>query len=215
MSKLISKPKWVIRAAQSLLPLSVEKNDLAESMREWRYSNRCSEAEWDDESCELCGLHPIRYMFEIINVFTGHRLWVGSECIRRFGILGQDDQGEPIDASLTKSKLSRDRRKLIADSRYKRVIGCLIELAAKDDKFDIDGFIDYVKGRGAFTPKQMTFLSWRFKEMGIPHNPADFKIIIRRKREKAQLRTMSDWKLKKLMPYMSKSQQIWILRSDS
>jgi len=61
--------------------------------------------------------------------------------------------------------------------------------------------------RGAFTPKQLGVLLWRLDKHGIPYKKSYLKMVIRRDREKAQLLSMADWKIRKLWPCMSESQR--------
>jgi len=83
----------------------------------------------------------------------------------------------------------------------------LITLARKDGEFNIDSFIGYYQDRGAFTPDQLSMLLWRLDEHDIPRDGVPFKVIIKRNREREQLRSMPGWKLRKLWPYLSEHQR--------
>ena len=198
---------WAQRAARNILPLSHEKSDLAMALREWRYEGGFHDLEAPDADCELCDHPDIRYQFEIRNRLTGARLQIGSECINRFGIRATDDDGTELDATGTRAKVSRDRRTLIDDARRKRVITALVALAQADPDFSILSFIDYHQDRGAFTPKQLATLLWRLEKFRVPIDPRDFKLTIRRGREKTQLREMADWQIERLVPAMSPTQR--------
>lgn len=198
---------WASRAAKNLLPLSREKSDLARALDEWRYTGEFHDLEEPRETCQLCDHPDIRYQFEIENEHTSEALLIGSECIHRFGIVAIDEHGQKLDADATRKKVDKDRRKLIEEARKRRVIRALVELAHADEgEFDIASFINYLQDRGAFTPSQLALLAWRLKVRGIAHDPRDFKMIIRRGREKQQLLDFEDWKLARLVPYMSESQ---------
>jgi hypothetical protein len=202
---------WAQRAARNLLPLSREKSDLAVALREWRYQGGFHDLETPDEDCELCDHPDIRYQFEIRNRFTDVRLQVGSECINRFGISATGDDGEDLDAAGTRKKVSRDRRTLIEEARKRRVITALVALSQADPEFRILSFIDYLQDRGAFTPKQLGTLLWRFEKLKVPFDIRDFKLTIRRGREKAQLLDMADWQIERLMPAMSPAQKQFLV----
>ena len=73
------------------------------------------------------------------------------------------------------------------EARKKRVITALVALAQADPEFKILAFIDYLQDRGAFTPKQLALLLWRFEKLRVPFDVRDFKLTIRRDREKVQL----------------------------
>jgi len=201
---------WAQRAARNLLPLSREQSDLAVALREWRYEGGFNDLEAPEENCELCDHPDIRYQFEIRNRFTGSRLQIGSECINRFGISATGEDGEDLDAAGTRKKVSRDRRTLLEAARKKRVITALVSLSQADDQFTILSFIDYLQDRGAFTPKQLSILLWRFEKHRVPFDVRDFKLTIRRDREKVQLMAMADWQIERLLPAMSASQRQFV-----
>lgn len=206
---------WARRAARNLLPLSREKSNLAVALREWRYEGGFHDLEAPDENCELCDHPDIRYQFEIRNRFTDARLQIGSECINRFGISATGEDGEDLDAAGTRKKVSRDRRTLIEEARKKRVITALVALSQGDREFRILSFIDYLQDRGAFTPKQLATLLWRFEKLKVPFDVRDFKITIRRGREKAQLLEMADWQIERLMPAMSQAQKQFLVEAKN
>ena len=89
------------------------------------------------------------------------------------------------------------------------MIASLVELSAVDDEFDIERFIDYLRKRGAFTPKQLATLIWRLGEHDIEYTRSYFKMTIRRRRERRQFREMEDWQLDKIWPCLSPSQRRW------
>jgi hypothetical protein len=206
---------WAQRAARNLLPLSREESDLAVALREWRYEGGFHDLEAPEEDCELCDHPDIRYQFEIRNMFTDARLQIGSECISRFGISATGDDGEDLDAAGTRKKVSRDRRTLIEEARKKRVITALVALSQADPEFRILSFIDYLQDRGAFTPKQLATLLWRFEKLKVFFDIRDFKITIRRGREKAQLLEMPDWQIERLMPAMSPAQKQFLVEAKN
>lgn len=198
---------WAQRAARNILPLSRERSDLAAALREWRYEGGFQDLEAPDADCELCDHPDIRYQFEIRNRFTDARLQIGSECVNRFGISATGEDGVDLDAAGTKKKVSRDRRALVEAARKRRVINALVALSHADPDFNITSFIDYLQDRGAFTPKQLATLLWRFQKLSVPFEVRDFKLTIRRDREKQQIIEMQDWQLERLVPAMSPAQK--------
>jgi hypothetical protein len=91
------------------------------------------------------------------------------------------------------------------------VITALVALSQADPEFRILSFIDYLQDRGAFTPKQLGTLLWRFEKLKVPFDIRDFKLTIRRGREKAQLLDMADWQIERLMPAMSPAQKQFLV----
>lgn len=204
---------WAARAAKNLLPLGRERSDLAKALKEWRYEGGFHDLETPDADCELCDHPDIRYQFEIKNLHTDARLQIGSECINRFGISATGDDGEDLDAAGTRKKVSRDRRTLVEEARKRRVITALVALSQADPEFNILSFIDYLQDRGAFTPKQLATLMWRLKTMSVSYDLRDFKLTIRRSREKAQLLEMADWQIGRLLPAMSPAQRNFLIEA--
>lgn len=204
---------WASRAAKNLLPLSQERSDLARALKEWRYTGNFNDLEEPAADCELCDHPDIRYQFEIQNLHTAKRLLIGSECIHRFGIAATDEEGRTLDAAGTRKKVEKDRRKLIEEARKRRLVKALVALAHVDSEFDIASFIDYLQTRDAFTPKQLTTLQWRLSKHRIPHDLRDFKLTIRRAREKDQLAALADWQLARILPALSESQREFLVRA--
>ena len=99
---------------------------------------------------------------------------------------------------------------MVEDARHRRVVSALVALAHKDKDFDIRSFVDYLQTRGAFTPKQLSIVLWRLSKFRIAHNPKDFKLTIKRNREKAQLRNLKDWELARVKPCLTTSQLVYL-----
>jgi hypothetical protein len=201
---------WASRAAANLFPLSQERSDLTGALREWRYTGTYHDLEVPSADCELCDHPEIRYQFEIGNLHTGSTLLIGSECIHRFGIVATDEDGTALTTSETRKKVLKDRRRLIEEARRRRVVKTLVALAHADKEFNILSFVAYLQERGAFTPKQLSILFWRMTKYQIRFEPRDFKLTIRRDREKAQLAALPDWQLRRLLPCLSNSQQSYL-----
>ena len=204
---------WASRSANNLFPLSAEKRDLASALREWLYLGDMYDLGAPCEACELCEHPDIRYQFKIVNRLNGNEMLVGSECINRFSISAADEFGNVLDENQSRRRVNRDRRYLVAEARRRRLINVLVTLSALDDEFDIDSFIGYVQDRGAFTPNQLALLFWRLNRNNVEYAPADFRLTIRRNREKDQLRAMKSWRIGRLWPALSPSQRNWVVEN--
>lgn len=198
---------WLERVKKSTFPLSIEKDDIRKALAEWFYTNETYDLEFPSEDCQLCGHPNIRYQFTIRNRFTKKELLIGSECITRFDIPAVDESGTALSSKETKKVVSQDRRKLITDAKERRMIQTLVELKKKEEDFDVDSFITYFKERGAFTPKQLALLFWKLDVNDIPRHVIDFKLTIKRKREKEQLLGLKDFQIKTILPCLSPSQK--------
>ncbi len=202
---------WAQRAARNLLPLSVEQEALAGALREWVYERNVVGLESPSGVCQLCGHPGIRYQFEIVNHDTGHSLYIGSECIKRFAIGVRSEGGALLTGEVAGRSVDADRRRMEQEARDRSVLNSLVELAATDDEFELESFIIYYRLRGAFTPNQMALLQWRFQRRGVAHEPACFKVSLCRHREQEQLRRMPEWKVRRLRPYLSVQQRQRVL----
>jgi hypothetical protein len=201
---------WAKRAAEAILPLSTEKRDLALAFKEWRYTGYVIDLEAPEETCQLCGHPEIRYQFEIANGLTGASLLIGSECIKRFDISAVDEEGNLVDHQQSRAKVDRDRRKLVEDARERRMMQSLIALAQKETTFQIESFINYYKEkRGAFTPKQVLLLFDLMRKHHVAYAKSDFKLIIRRARERMQFNDLSGYEVDQLWGCMSATQRKW------
>ncbi|MEN9503728.1 MAG: hypothetical protein RI964_3013 [Pseudomonadota bacterium] len=207
--------KWIQKSTANLFPLSIEKSQFAIALKEWLYTGDMYDLDEPVETCELCGHSDIRYQFKIINHHNANEMLVGSECINKFGILATDEIGNILSKEESRREVNKDRQFLIKEAKKRHLINTLISLSAVDKDFDVDSFISYVIDREAFTPKQLSLLFWRLDKHEINYSPRDFKIIIRREREKDQLRNMDSWKLRKLWKSMSPSQQKWVRQNTS
>ncbi|WP_269543225.1 hypothetical protein [Cerasicoccus fimbriatus] len=198
---------WLQRVKASIFPRSREKSDIRAALSEWFYTGDTYDLEYPSADCELCGHKDIRFQFTIENSFTQKDLLIGSECITRFDIRAVDEEGHQLDSETTKKTVQRDRRKLITNAKEKRMFTSLVRLGSLDQDFEIDSFISYYGERKAFTPKQLAVLLWRLEKFGVEHKPTDFKLTIRRNREKNQLLTLKDFQVRAIWKCLSASQK--------
>lgn len=198
---------WLDKVKKNILPISQEKQNVKVALDEWEYHGVFYDLEEPVEICELCDHQGIRYQFEILNVFNGNTLLIGSECILKFKIKVLDEYGKLLDHAEAKRKVNRDKNKLIATAKKRSVINAMLLIVSMDDKFNINNFIKYYEDRGAFTPKQLSTIFWRLKEYKINFNKSYFKITIKRKKEKEQLLNMKDWQLADIWPCLTNSQK--------
>ncbi|MGJ4734783.1 hypothetical protein [Leptospira levettii] len=205
---------WAQKIAKNIFPLSKENKKLDKALSEWIYTGEMNDLEEADETCQLCDHPNIRYQFLIRNIHTQNYLWIGSECITKFNIHATDESGNVLDKQETLDKVRKDKRNLITDAKEKRMIKSLIELATKDNEFNIENFIKYYKERNAFTPSQLSLLIWRLEKKGIKFEKSNFKMTIKRNREKEQLEEMEDWKIKKIWECMTSSQKRYCLENN-
>jgi hypothetical protein len=198
---------WAKRAAENLLPLSEDRDDLPVALKEWVYSGDMDDLEHERSSCGLCEHPDIRFEFEIVNRLNGNSLLVGSECIKKFEIPALDDQGRLLTGVAAKRKVNADRRTLIRKAESRSVITSLLHLSQSDAEFEIESFIAYYRARDAFTPKQIATVMWRLKKHRIQHNKRHFRVALKRDREKDQLGELKDYQLRDVLACMTPAQR--------
>ncbi|MED3791070.1 hypothetical protein P4571_01245 [Niallia alba] len=198
------------RVKKNIFPVSNEKYNIRKALNEWVYEGNMFDVEVADEICELCDQPHIRYQFEIVNTQNDNSLLIGSECITRFRISVIDEAGKKLSYEDAKKKVSKDRSRLVTEAKEKSVLNALVKLATIDNEFAIEDFIQYFKERKAFTPKQLTFLVWRLERAKIEFNKSHFKLTIKKNREKEQLLSLEDWRLRSIWDCLSSSQKQFI-----
>lgn len=197
---------WLETVKNNIFPLSNEKNIINTALSEWEYRGVVYDPMYADEQCQICGHQDIRYQFEIINIFNSHTLLIGSECIKKFNIPVVNDSGNILSDKQAIKKVDKDRRNVILNAKTKSVLNSLIDLSRIEQKFDIENFIKYYKERGAFTPLQLVLVIQLMDKNKILYNKSYFKTIITRNREKEQLINLGEWKLKIILPCLTKAQ---------
>lgn len=205
---------WFTNVGTNIFPLSIEKTDLKIAMSEWQYRGDTYDLEIPEEDCELCDHPDIRFQFEIVNKNNNNKLLVGSECIKKFdGIAVLDEDGNILSTEEANQKVDRDRRKLVTNAKVKSLLNSLIELSRKDEDFNIESFIKDYQERGAFTPRQLSTLFWRLKKYKVPHNKSNFKIYIRRTKDKDSLLELRDFQIRSIWNALTKSQKEFVLKN--
>lgn len=204
---------WAESASRNLIPLSVS-DTLKDALKEWNYAGNIEEDDTANSICELCDHPNIRYKFQIVNKNNNSELYVGSECIHKFGILGLSEDGTEITQDETMQQIGKHKSKLIKERNIKHVLESLILLSKKDEDFEksASDFYKYYENRGAFTPKQLNLLLFSMKKCGIKYNKKSFKMTIKRNREKEQLVTMKDFQIGTIWDCMSPSQKEYYLK---
>ncbi len=198
------------RVAENILPLSDAK-ELREAFKEWLYTGNLQDNENVDESCKLCGHPAIRYEFQIWNKVTGATLWAGSECIKKFAIAVRLADGTVLTGARAAETVDADRTKLEEVARQRGVANALSALRNRDVdcREMLTGIAKHYEKNGAMTPKQLSSVLWRLEVMQIPFRHSDFKLKIRKDKEKDQLLTMEQWKLAAMWPCLSSAQRAW------
>lgn len=172
------------RVRDNILPFSVW-GTLPEAFEEWTFTERTEDHEQAVETCELCEQESLRYHFEIKNSLTQHVLWVGSQCILKFGVSVFED-GIQLSAGDAKKKLDR----LVQQMRLQSCIQALEKLAAAEENNILSNALSYYKKNKYLSPKFAFVVLWRLKINEIDHSPSFFKISLKRDKHQNDLRAM-------------------------
>jgi hypothetical protein len=203
---------WADRVRDSLLPRSREQSDLQRALQEWVYSGSAFDRGRRRAHCELCGQPDIRYQFRIANRSTGHELLVGSECITRFEMPGEADDGcgaAPLSPAETRRALRAEKRRLLRRARDERVLAALHELDRRCFQLGVRHHIEHYRQRGAFGPRQLVMLLNELRCYGVEHERRDFRVTVRRAAERRQLLRLAGWELGMVWACLSPGQRAW------
>jgi hypothetical protein len=194
------------RVLDNILPLSVG-DTLPSAFEEWSFTERTEDHEQPIETCQLCEQEDLRYHFEIKNALTGHTLWVGSQCILKFG-LSVFENGNRLSEGDAKKKLER----LVQKMRLESCVRALENLASAESNAILANALDYYKKKKALSPKYAFVVLWRLQSNRIDHSPSFFKINLKRSKYQQDLRTMKLSHVHAIWPALSLSQRQMALR---
>lgn len=200
---MTSYPK---RVWDNILPLSVGDN-LPEVFEEWSFTDVVRDHEQATETCQLCDQESLRYQFEIRNALTSHTLWVGSQCILRFG-LSVFEAGQRLSASDTQKKLDRLTQKM----RGEACVRALHNLANTENSSMLVNALSYYQSNKYLSPKFAFVVLWRLKANNIDHSPSFFKIDLKRGKHQQDLREMKLPNVHMIWPALSSSQRDMAIR---
>jgi hypothetical protein len=194
---------WIVRGQANLLAAS-KARDLVRAKREWRITYAFEDLGSAVGTCELCGHPDIRCKFEIENPQVGHRLWVGSECIKKFVPIFEagievTDQGRK--ARVVDRIVAADRSK----GRRERA-GALIESLARFDSRFRDAWWRENWALG-YSAKQLQLIAVAARRASLPFNAGDFKLNTRRGRVLEHLYQLRDWQYRQLRPALTQSRR--------
>jgi len=189
------------RVRENILPLSVGSS-LPEAFEEWSFTERTVDHGTPIETCELCEHEELRYHFEIKNALTDKTLWVGSQCILKFGLSVFED-GNRLSPLDSKKKLDRLMQKM----RLESCIKALEALAEVEGNSILSGALSFYKKNKHLTPKYAFVVLWRLKENEIDHSPSFFKINLRKNKYQQDLRDMPLSRVHVIWPALSSSQR--------
>lgn len=194
------------RVRDNILPLSVGST-LPEAFEEWSFTERTEDHEQPIETCQLCEQEALRYHFEIRNSLTNKILWVGSQCILKFG-LSVFESGRRLSESDAKKKLER----LMQQMRLESCMRALEKLAIAEKNKILSNALLYYRKNKYLSPKFAFVVLWRLRSNKIDHSPSFFKINLKRDNYQNDLRGMSLGHVHTIWPALSSSQRDMAIR---
>lgn len=189
------------RVRDNILPLSVGST-LPEAFEEWSFTERTEDHEEPVETCQLCEQEDLRYHFEIRNALTGKTLWVGSQCILKFG-LSVFESGQRLSPAGAKKKLDR----LMQQMRLESCIKALERLSAAEDNNILRNALAYYQKNKYLTPKFAFVVMWRLQKNRIDHSPSFFKVSLKKSKYKEDLRGMPTSQIHAIWKALTSSQR--------
>ena len=194
------------RVRDNILPLSVGST-LPEAFEEWSFTERTEDHEQPIETCQLCEQEALRYHFEIRNSLTNKILWVGSQCILKFG-LSVFESGRRLSESDAKKKLER----LMQQMRLGSCMRALEKLAIAENNEILSNALQYYRKNKYLSPKFAFVVLWRLRSNKIDHSPSFFKINLKRDKYQNDLRSMSLSHVHTIWTALSSSQRDMAIR---
>lgn len=189
------------RVRDNILPLSVAST-LPEAFEEWSFTENTKDHEEPIETCQLCEHEELRYHFEIRNAITKKTLWVGSQCILKFGLSVFED-GVRLTQNQTKKKLDR----LMQRMRLESCLKALKRLAETENSDILENALAYYEKNKFLTPKFAFVVLWRLQHNKIDHSPSFFKVSMKKQKYKDDLREMPTSRVHTIWPALSSAQR--------
>ncbi len=194
------------RVRDNILPNSIGSS-LPEAFEEWSFTERTHDHEQPIETCQLCEQEALRYHFEIRNALTNKTLWVGSQCILKFG-LSVFESGHRLSENDAKKKLERLMRQMQLES----CIHALEKLAFAEKNEILANALKYYKRNKYLSPNYAFVVLWRLQKNNIDHSPSFFKINLKRDQYQRDLQKMRLSQVHAIWPALSSSQREMAIR---
>lgn len=179
---------WITRATTNLLARS-RATTFAAAKREWAMTMAYRDLRTPRGTCELCEQPRIRHTFEIANVATEARLWIGSECITKFVPVYAGDAEVIGRAKAT--YVAATTNTLIHAARRQRAFAALDALAAADARFGQPDWKEHWEV--GYSVKQLLMVSAVAARHGVAFSADDFRINTRRGKIVEQLDGIAPW----------------------
>jgi hypothetical protein len=186
---------------RNILPRSVDQR-LPHVFREWRFTGATKDFGEAIETCQLCEQEQLRYHFKIRNDKTHSHLWVGSQCILKFGVAVYDGG-----VLLSPDRARRKLHGLIAEMRLKACLLALEQLAIEENNDILRTALKYYREHGYLSPKLAFVVLWRLEANRIDHSPSFFKVSLRRSKYQDDLENMPTSHVHTIWPALSTAQR--------
>ncbi len=194
------------RVRDNILPLSVA-DTLPTAFEEWSFTDRTIDHEEPIEICQLCEHEELRYHFEIKNALTQRILWVGSQCILKFG-LSVFENATRLTPILAKKKLER----LMQQMRLQSCLNALRKLAAAENNEILSNALTFYEKNKYLTPKYAYVVLWRLQYHKIDHSSSFFKVNLKKARYKSDFCEMENRRVHVMWPALTSAQRKQALR---
>lgn len=199
------KKTWLETASEALLEKSIEKVDFNIARLEWRYVGVVDNLNCDG-SCQLCGFNPIRYEYELINIYNSNQLIVGSECIGKFTNNYTIDLLDTYGNIVDKTRVTGDRN----DYFKKKLHEQLDNITKYERNSFVLSIVEEIKEIGKLTPNQLKCtkqIYHKLSDLGKIAFKQTIHVKLAKDREKEQIENMKETDLRFVMQFMTSSQR--------
>jgi len=186
---------------------------------DWVFTGRVVDNKEPIATCDLCEKHGLRYEFEI--AYMGSEplpqpasedepsmpriMWVGSVCIRKFGVTVQDENGR----KLQRGEIPAFLRAVVRRKKHEAVLDTLRELYRRDkpNQEKIAEIGKTFKSEKTLPPHHAVFLLNRLAAYGLSLPPGYLKITLKKQVHKAMVLNLTPPARRRLMAALSVPQQ--------
>jgi hypothetical protein len=178
-----------------------------EFFAQWRHTGQFRDHGKPVAACELCGNTRLRYHFLVAHRQTGEAIWVGSQCVLNFEL--------SVGAVLSRQRRARQEVEEAANLEATRenLTQLLAQLqgiyhaASVQEQRHIRWMVGRFQRRGGFSPADMGWLFAAMLASGQSLDPSLFPMILRTKKDRQEIRGLSNSALAWIAPVLTKQQR--------
>ncbi len=201
-----SKISWSERVKARLLAISTLQDDFDTALSEWVHAGGFKDHGCPTATCDLCGHTKLRYHYLVANRETGEALWVGSQCIINFDVEVRDRLGRVVVRAGARQRVLDDHAEDVGIDQMLRPLVELYDHLAPDKRRNLHWMTGRALERNGFAPLELVRIFQRLTEKRIAFEVECFRVCLRAKKDRQDLRGLSQLELDLIWPCLSAAQ---------